>query len=392
MTQKQEIVLNDKISAFVNATGNRWNSNAYGSLTKWAVDCGVSYEELIDRLALAVTIKKEHRDKLRRDMATAQAKFGNSPSREYRSRATSPEKKRNAYTQLTRDYIHAGGGRAEPSPRTFAAFMGEPLDGLLPNEQTARWLAELFDPDALMFVTAKGRAEDGRICETVSDYCGGNIRKCSEWLDMARRGVRLPGDIITPNPLTGERRETIDSQGRRKYSLILQECFASVPYFVLELDHLPLTMQTAFWLGFLRVSDLAPLLASLVLSGGRSIHALLRVDKTLTNWETMRDRLCEQFAVDEETRTITKEDGQQETVYPFRIDGGAIAPITKTRIAGGQRDGSGEVQPLLYLRSPFTARPCSDAAATMCGACERFSICGFRHPDAVRGTTILRKR
>jgi len=76
-----------------------------------------------------------------------------------------------------RDYLNEGGGTAEPSPRTFAAFTGgEPLDGLHQNEQTARWL-ELFDPSALMFVTAKGRAAFGEmpIDAHAIDFASGTV-------------------------------------------------------------------------------------------------------------------------------------------------------------------------------------------------------------------------
>lgn len=255
-------------------------------------------------------------------------------------RARRREEPQTTYTGTVRDLLREGGGSA--CAADLCGLSPVPVSDMTPQEQTTSFLLRLWRPTDLLFVTHKG-ADFGRV--------GVNIRPAGDWARVVESGGVLPGDIVTPNPLTGEGVPRMNAGGREYLSYICADCLTTVrPYAVLEMDDLPECMQLAFWLGFLRRSPLARTLVSLVHSGGRSIHGLLCMRAADPfSWERNAQKLRSLFCSDPETRVEAKEDGSEKTVHPFRADAQALRPLTKTRIPGVCRGDNGNVQRLLYF-------------------------------------------
>lgn len=97
---------------------------------------------------------------------------------------------------------------------------------------------------------------------------GTTVRTAGEWRDRFARGEALPPHVI-PNPMTGH--EGLTEGG--KPSFRCDNTVATYRYAVAEFDGMSKADQLAFWWGFRS----API-AALIDSGGKSIHAWLRVD------------------------------------------------------------------------------------------------------------------
>ncbi|HQM24252.1 MAG TPA: hypothetical protein PK572_11585, partial [Kiritimatiellia bacterium] len=108
-------------------------------------------------------------------------------------------------------------------------------------------------------------------------YGGGEgVRMAADWIAAFDDGRPVPPHFI-PNPLTG--REHPLPGG--KLSKRGDSAVAGFLYAVAEFDGLSKPDQLAFWWGF----RTAPIVA-LIDSGGKSVHAILRVDcKTRDEWE-----------------------------------------------------------------------------------------------------------
>ena len=106
---------------------------------------------------------------------------------------------------------------------------------------------------------------------------GSEVRTARDWRDDFSRGAPCPPHFI-PNPLTGDEHPTGDGkQSRRGDAAVRGFRFA-----VAEFDGLSKPDQLAFWWGY----STAPI-AALIDSGGKSVHALLRVDMaSRERWES----------------------------------------------------------------------------------------------------------
>ncbi len=121
---------------------------------------------------------------------------------------------------------------------------------------------------------------------------------------------------------------------------------------MIEFDDLPLSLQCAFWLGLLAKSPLAPLVAAITYSGGKSLHGLLHVGcSTLEEWRRVQGKLRGLLATDPEQRMDTN----GRTIYPFRADVQAMHPRQGTRLPGVRRATNGKLQELLYLNSSIAS-------------------------------------
>ena len=97
---------------------------------------------------------------------------------------------------------------------------------------------------------------------------GAEVWTAAEWIGRFKQGVPLPPHWI-PNPLTGEEHPLADGKlSRRGDSAV-----ASFHFAVAEFDGMSKADQLALWWGF----PSAPIVA-LIDSGGKSIHAILKVD------------------------------------------------------------------------------------------------------------------
>ena len=209
------------------------------------------------------------------------------------------------------------------------------------REQTVAFFRSLFAPMDILHVFRTDVPMTGKI-----DV---NLMPCHDWCARIERGTAIPGDLIVPNPFTGAEGETID--GKKSY--IAQSCLAKFPYVVIEFDTLSLSFQYAFWYGFLTKSRLAPYVAAITYSGGKSLHGLLHVGcDTLKEWRDIRDKLCGLLASDPEQRTNTN----GRTIYPFRADIQAMRPRQGTRLPGVRRVTNGKLQELLYLNPSIVHR------------------------------------
>ena len=114
-------------------------------------------------------------------------------------------------------------------------------------------LNTLWEPEELLFF---------------GEAYGKNVATVREWRDWIAMGLRVPPHVI-PNPLKPGGGLTLDGKPSQR----CDNAVASFRYAVAEFDILDKADQLAFWWGF----KSAPI-AALIDSGGKSIHAWLRVD------------------------------------------------------------------------------------------------------------------
>ena len=306
--------------------GGRWN--AKGRLTYWGKAAGLTADEIVaDARAQGVTDRDAD---IRRGWADARPK-GDRPNTNYTPRATKP-KPPPTFPSYVRDLIgdigKAKTATAEDvrrlSPYWWPAHANPAL------AQTAPFL-RLFDPADVLHVFRDDAPAAGKP--------GANLMPCRDWLEIVEDGGKLPGDLIVPNPFTGADGETAD--GRKSY--IAQSCLARFPFVVVEFDQMPLAFQFAFWRGLLSTSPLAPKVAAVVFSGGKSLHGLIHAGcATLAEWRTVQGRLRGLLAADPDPA--------------FKADEQAMRPRTGTRLPGVPRFSNGNRQELLYL-NPYATRP-----------------------------------
>lgn len=309
--------------------GNRWSEK--GRLTYWGKAAGLTAEEIVaDARAAGVTDRDAD---IRRGWNDAR------PQGDRFNRASCEQRG----TRFTR---HRGRNAGESFPHCVRRLIGDldaamkatadDVSGLSPfaipadgEAQTVSFLAHLFRPEDLLYIFRADKPATGTP--------GANLVPCREWLADLGRGASMPGDIVVPNPFTGEEGDTAGG-GR---SFVAQSCLARFPFAVIEFDGLPLPLQYAFWRGLLMKSPLAPRVASITYSGGKSLHGLLHVAcGSLDEWLTVRDKLRGLFAADEDPA--------------FRADQEAMRPRTGTRLAGVARFENDRLQRLLYLNPGAT--------------------------------------
>lgn len=136
-------------------------------------------------------------------------------------------------------------------------------------------------------------------------------------------------ELIVMNPLSGA--TYINSNGNdsvREHTLVshYQYCLAEFD----NPEHFPLEKQLKFWAGWQMIKDV-PKIKSIVYSGGKSYHVLLKVNlNSYDEWET-----------------TVKSQIVQGMFKPLGIDTQNQNPAGFTRLAGGNREG--KTQELIYL-------------------------------------------
>ena len=184
------------------------------------------------------------------------------------------------------------------------------LDGAA-KQDAALLLDTLYDADEFLFI---------------GDLFDRAVHRVADWRrELEKRGPVWPH--IIPNPVDGQPHDI--STGGQSY-----RCDAAVCGFrfaVAEFDGLPRTDQLAFWSGvvFLGLVDVA----AVIDSGGKSLHAWLRVDcRDRGSWE--RDIEQDLFA---------------RWLAPMGIDPACRNESRLSRLPGHLRTDSGRRQRLLYL-------------------------------------------
>jgi hypothetical protein len=151
------------------------------------------------------------------------------------------------------------------------------------------------------------------------------IKTVDEWTDMFFNNEKPP-PFFVPNPLTGT--EEISKSGKPSF-----RCDASVTdyryaLFEVDLPEITLDDQAAFWM---RYKDEIPV-ASITYSGGKSLHALIRVDcRSVEEW-------------DKKVRN-----GAFLKWEAIGADPACKNPCRLSRLPGHYREGGG-LQKLLWLR------------------------------------------
>ena len=314
MTNSQAKWYQSCLSTFAQP-GNRYD--AIPRLTWCAVRLGIPTEQVIaDAQAVGVTNRNAD---IRRGMMSAAAKVGSRPTTDYAPRR---REARQTFPDYVRGLIRDGGGVANfdalraLSPVNLSALQS-------PQAQTAAFLSALYTPHDYLHIFANDRHRRGEI--------GRDILTRDECLERIRRAGDLGGDCIGKNPLTGRQ----GTNGKGEPSFTSQDCIAAYRYALIEFDALPLQEQCAFWAGWLRRPNLAPQLAALTFSGGKSIHGLVRTGAESVTAPTiernLRDLLC--------TATDKR----------YCADTNTLKPHGGTRLAGATRHINDKQQELLYL-------------------------------------------
>ena len=313
----------DALSLIPNGKGCR-NSKLLPAAAWHAAKLGMDKDEFVQQvLDASAGSDPLSRSEIRRAFESACAKVGKSDLmgkwREIRK-----------LEQLgTPDYvphlIRAGGHRADADALREMSPVDVKSLRSSPSAQTVAFLSALWRPKDYLHIFTIARPSRGKP--------GSNLM----WQEVWVRGYqfRTPkGDGIIPNPFTGA--PSVNADGIESY--ITKDCLAGYPYALVEFDALPLGLQCAFWLGFLQKSKYRDRLASLVYSGGKSIHALLHIDAPdIFAHEDWRTRLCKLFASNSDKA--------------FCADPAGFLPRQGTRLAGARRNGDGPVQELLYLKA-----------------------------------------
>ena len=216
---------------------------------------------------------------------------------------------------LVRAIIDVGGGEATSADLKALSKRPVPTDGHL---QAIEFCRAIKEPDSRFFFVGEPMLRRTR--DTLADL------DSAEFWERLRTGA-LPTHIM-PNDLTGE--SALNERGEESFAL--ESCIRHRRYAVIEFDDLPLKVQAAFWVGAIR-RELLPV-RTLVYSGGKSIHALLRLkddEDFARQWLTLAAAL----AADPDPA--------------YRCDIACRNPGRLTRFAGAIRAEGNRRQELLYL-------------------------------------------
>jgi hypothetical protein len=139
-----------------------------------------------------------------------------------------------------------------------------------PERDGIEVLRRLYAPEERLFIGAR------------HDASVEHVRSVSEWIVRFERGISIPEHII-PNPLTGAQGKTKDG----KTSYRADSCVKRFMFAVIEFDAMPRQQQIQFW-GGVKLPAVA-----LVDSGGKSIHAWIRIDApNAAEWAKRDCRAC----------------------------------------------------------------------------------------------------
>ena len=308
----------EALAAFIQP-GGRWAGK--GALTYWGKAAGLSADEIIaDARAAGVTDRDAD---IRRGWNDAKPKGeqprftgGGSLRRYVRAKPTTPKQP----TDRVRRLIEVGWDIDTPE-RLRELSPAEIYPGTSKTAQRIQTETHL----QLLF----GWADWVHIRVDKADNApakpGTNLRTMRDWLFVTGE----LGEIVRPNPFTGNQGVT----GEGKPSFACKGTIAAFRFAVWEFDEMPLADQCRFWTGVIRRGVLP--LVCLVLSGGKSIHGVVRVDAPdAETWARYRAAIVERYASDPDVK--------------YRLDVQALQPLTGCRLAGSIRKDTGKVQELLF--------------------------------------------
>jgi hypothetical protein len=190
------------------------------------------------------------------------------------------------------------------------------------NRSPAGFLHKLYRPGERIIIFTHSQSQGAAVWEHPG--IAGGLSSLNEFTQNSELGV-----WFLCQPVTGEfaQLDRLKSETNPKgRSRRCEECVTAWRYAVIESDEAP----TDQWLKAL-VQWPIPI-AAIYTSGGRSIHALVRVDaSSKQDWDRIiRDNL-------------------KPAIVPYGADPGAMTGIRLTRLPGCMREEKGQLQQLLYL-------------------------------------------
>jgi hypothetical protein len=177
-----------------------------------------------------------------------------------------------------------------------------------PEQDTTLLLEALYAPSDVLFI---------------GDRYGRMVRSVAEWLARFRTAHPIPPHII-PNPLTGEAAPTKD--GRPSFRA--DACVKGFRFAVAEFDGMSREDQLSFWWAV----NLP--VCALIDSGGKSLHAWIRIDgvETASLWtELVEGKLFGRWLI------------------PLGCDAACRNEARLSRLPGHFREEKGRWQRILYL-------------------------------------------
>ncbi len=227
---------------------------------------------------------------------------------------------------------HVAPAKPKPKPLTAAAFIARGDGATEADWFEASHVRMDWEPgpkDAAHLLRVLYRPWEHVFC---GERYGGadGVRMAADWIAHFEDGRSVPPHFI-PNPLTGKAHPLADGKlSRRGDSAV-----SGFLYAVAEFDGMDKADQLAFWWGFRS----APIVA-LIDSGGKSVHAILRVDcETRDEWE--RDIEGQLFP---------------RVLVPLGCDPACRNESRLSRLPGHYRAEKGAWQRLLYLNPEGTPR------------------------------------
>lgn len=177
----------------------------------------------------------------------------------------------------------------------------------------ATFLLKFYSPDEWLFI---------------GDVYSKKVNRVADLINTPESFSEAPH--IIPNPFTGSLHET-------KSGKLSARCDAAIKSFrfaVVEFDDMPKENQCSFWTTVIK-QELLPV-TCLIDSGGKSIHAWIRVDlPDRQSW----DREIAEKLYDKHTGILTLLGADPACKNPSRL----------SRMPGHTRKGTGNIQQLLYL-------------------------------------------
>jgi hypothetical protein len=157
------------------------------------------------------------------------------------------------------------------------------------------------------------------------DAFGGNVVPVTRLKNISRIATKVPSAHIIPNTFTGV---PAPKKGGEGMSYRCDNAVAAFQFAMAEFDDLPMTSQLAFW------SQVELPISALVFSGGKSVHAWIRLSgvSSMADWKV---------AVEKEL--------YGDYLVPMGVDRACKNPSRLSRTPGYFREEKGQVQQLLYL-------------------------------------------
>lgn len=178
--------------------------------------------------------------------------------------------------------IAKGGAHVDPDDVALRESSPVELDANQGLANTVKFLRQMYQPDEFVFIGA--RYDAGPRCIKPAASWANTLEAYAVWMEGLSQpereraedqlGVDYPH--IIANPLTGEEGPT--KKGTRSFRA--DSCVASYRFVVAEFDSIPKAEQISFFRG------LGLPVSALIDTGGKSIHAWLRVDaRDVREWE-----------------------------------------------------------------------------------------------------------